>query len=270
MANSKPIEIIVCGAAGRMGTAILQLAFENPQFIVAGAVESKVSSAVGGDAGEIAGVSRRNIKIGSDLSAVLQKGRVIITFTSPDATSDHLKTATSLGAPIVIGTTGLTEQHLLAIKTASKRIPVLHSSNMSVGVNIFWKLVRRAAELAKGYDVEIAEFHHNQKKDSPSGTAKTTLEIVADVRHLEPKRDFKYGRVGESAKRSPGEIGIHALRGGGVIGDHTIYFAGPNDRLEITHRAQGRESFAHGALLGAAFLANKKAGLYTMDDVLGL
>lgn len=176
-----------------------------------------------------------------------------------------------LGRPLVIGTTGLNATERAAIDAAAKAVPVVFAPNFSIGVNtLFWLARRAAAALGSGFDIEVVEMHHNQKKDAPSGTAARLAEILCKARGLDPERDLRHGREGLVGARAPGEIGVHALRGGDVVGDHTVHFAAAGERIEITHRASSRETFARGALRAARWALGRPAGLYSMEDVLGL
>ncbi|MFA5857583.1 MAG: 4-hydroxy-tetrahydrodipicolinate reductase [Elusimicrobiota bacterium] len=258
------ISLTVCGAAGRMGTRILALAVADKEFTIVGAVEASASPAVGNT------VIGTAVKITDNIDAAFAKSGVVIDFSSPTASVEHAETAMKLGKPIVIGTTGLNPDQLLAVKTASAKIAVVHAPNMSIGVNILFKTIREVAQKLEGYDVEIIEAHHNQKKDAPSGTAARFAEIIADTLNRDLKADAVYGREGLVGARKKTEIGVHAVRGGDIVGDHTIMFVGAGERVEITHRAHSRNAFASGAVYAAKWLTSKPAGLYDMQDVLGL
>lgn len=237
------IKIIVCGAAGRMGQAIVRLSQH-----------------------EIIPITEND-----DLKTHISNGSVIIDFTSPVASLNFLKIATENQKPLVIGTTGFTDLQRKEIEAAAKKIPLVFSSNMSMGVNVMWKLIADAAKaLGAGYDIEVLEMHHRLKKDAPSGTAMTTAEVLAEASGRNLTKDAIYARHGMTGERKENEIGIQTLRGGDVVGDHTVYFAGIGERLEITHRATSRDTFAQGALRAAQWLIGKKPGLYNMQDVLGL
>ncbi len=248
MNETKNIKVIVCGIAGRMGSAISHLMKSSRDFSLVGGVEKE-----------------------EDLSKIILKGDVVIDFTEPAATLKNISIAVQNKKPLVIGTTGFTEEEKKKITEASKKIPVVFSSNMSVGVNVMWKIIADAAKaLGSGFDIEVLEMHHRLKKDAPSGTALTTAEVLAKAAGRNLSKDAIYARHGLIGKRKLGEIGIQTLRGGDVVGDHTVYFAGLGERLEITHRATSRDTFAQGALRAAAWLVGKKPGLYTMQDVLDL
>lgn len=257
------IKIAVAGAAGRMGTAILGVIPRDSECVLAGAIEQASSKAIGNDLGKI--------KITSNLSEALSGADVLIDFTHFSATETNLKAAVEKKIGYVLGTTGLTEPIMASLKAASKMIPIVQSTNMSIGVNLLFKLSEMAARtLGEEYDIEIVEAHHRMKKDSPSGTARTLLEVMAKARKKDLRKDVVYGREGEPGARPRGEIGVHAVRGGDVIGDHTVSFLAEGERVELGHRASSREVFAQGAVRAAKFAAKQKPGLYTMAQVLGL
>jgi 4-hydroxy-tetrahydrodipicolinate reductase len=252
--------IIVCGAAGRMGAAIIAAAGEDG-IEVAGLVEARGHPKVG----SLVEIGGRSVPIRADLPRV--DTAVIIDFTAPEAAIEHVREAVIRGYPAVVGTTGLTPEQSREIEHAGRKIPVVTSANMSVGVNTLLSLVREAARaLGPGADVEIVEMHHGAKKDAPSGTAL----MLADAAAAGKKTRLVHGRQGAVGPRSRGEIGIHAVRGGDIAGDHTVLFAMPGERLELTHRAHGRDAFARGALLAARFAAGAKPGVYGMGHVLGM
>ncbi|HAL72674.1 MAG TPA: 4-hydroxy-tetrahydrodipicolinate reductase [Verrucomicrobiales bacterium] len=212
-----------------------------------------------------------SMDVGDSLSEALPKCSCTIDFSSHHFTQELLAESLRLGKGLVIGTTGHTDEELALIKEASKTIPVVFASNFSVGVNTLFWLTRKAAELlGPDFDLEVVEMHHRMKKDSPSGTARTLVEILADVRGLDYDTDCRHGRFGDVGARTPKEIGVHALRGGDVVGDHTVVFANVGERVELTHKASSRDTFAGGAVRAARWLADKPAGLYDMQDVLGL
>ncbi|MFH1368360.1 MAG: 4-hydroxy-tetrahydrodipicolinate reductase [Elusimicrobiota bacterium] len=261
------IKITVCGAAGRMGNAILRLAATGDQFVITGAVESSGHPSIGSplvfagtEAGEITG----------DFGTAAKKADVIIDFTAVMATLDHLAVAEKLRKPIVIGTTGFKQAEIAEVRKASLKIPVVFTPNMSVGVNALFNLVKEAASAVPDYDVEIVELHHNQKKDAPSGTAARLAKIIADTLKRNLEKVGIYGRQGIVGARKKEEIGILAVRGGDIVGEHTVYFVGPGERIELTHRLQSRDALAAGALVAAKWLAKQKPGLYDMQDVLNL
>ena len=259
------IRVIICGAGGRMGGMIVR-AVENAEGMeVSGGVEAPDSPYIGMDIGEIAGLPKKDIQITSEIGEIA--GDVIIEFSTPEATISHLKAKKKM----VIGTTGIDEKGIEKIKEASKNISIVMSPNMSVGVNTLFTIVERIAPiLIKDFDVEIMEMHHRLKKDAPSGTAMKIAQIIAQAMGEKLEDVAVYGRKGIVGERKDKEIGILSLRGGDVVGEHTVTFAGIGERLEITHRAQSRETFAQGAVKAALWIINKPSGLYTTKDVLGL
>jgi 4-hydroxy-tetrahydrodipicolinate reductase len=252
--------IAVCGAAGRMGMRIIALAAQDKELSVAGALEGKSNPAIG------AGTP----KITDDVNAAFAPADVIIDFTAPEATLQHLEAAVAAKKAIVIGTTGFTQEGIERIKAASRSIPVVFAPNMSMGVNILFKIAQEVARAVPGYDVEIVELHHNMKKDAPSGTAAKLAELIATSLDRNIAEVGVYGRHGIPGPRKKEEIGVMAVRAGDIVGDHTVYFAGPGERIELTHRAHSRDTFASGSLTAAKWLAHQKPGLYDMQDVLGL
>ena len=211
------------------------------------------------------------IDLGDSFPEALAKSDCVIDFTSHHFTTELLSEALKQKKSLVIGTTGHTNEELDAIREASKNIPIVFASNFSVGVNTLFWLTRKAAELlGPDFDLEVVEMHHRLKKDSPSGTARTLVEILADVRELQYDSDCRHGRFGDVGARTKAEIGVHAVRGGDVVGDHTVLLAGEGERIELSHRASSRDVFARGALRAAKWLVGKPAKMYEMTDVLGL
>lgn len=266
------IQLAVAGTSGRMGRMILSLAAKDKAFKITGALESPKSEVLGEDAGRLLGLSEPlGVMVSSDAETVLHESDVLIDFTHPSAVPFYLNACVKAGCNYVIGTTGLDDKLKALIAAASKKIAIVQSPNMSVGVNLLFRLTELTAKaLDESYDIEIAEIHHRMKKDSPSGTAVGLLEAAARARGKNLKKDVVYGREGEVGARPKGELGVMALRGGDVIGDHTVYFLGDGERIELSHRASSREAFAGGALRAAKFLAKKKSGLFNMQQVLGL
>ncbi|MBI4411767.1 MAG: 4-hydroxy-tetrahydrodipicolinate reductase [Deltaproteobacteria bacterium] len=277
------IPIIVTGAAGRMGKTILAQASLAPaagkkEFKLVGATEHSGSKAVGEDAGLIAGIGSLGVAIASSLEEVCKaKGAggkdrpVIIDFSEATATLDNVKTGAAYGCPMVIGTTGLSADHQTVIRNTVRKIPVVLSPNMSVGVNTLFKLVADAAKvLGNGYDLEILEAHHRLKKDAPSGTAVRIAEILAEATGRRYPQDINFHRQGVIGERQPREIGMQVIRGGDIVGEHTVFYCGIGERLEIRHTATSRATFADGALRAALWVSGRKPGLYDMGDVLGL
>lgn len=263
--------VIVCGAAGRMGSTLVRLIRESDGLRLAGAVEWSRSPQIDKDAGEVAGVGKIGVPIVSQLAPLLRGPVVVITFTTPQATLEHLRIAARKGAPIVIGTTGFNPKQLAEIKRLSRRTRVLMSPNMSVGVNLLVSILGKVAEtLSEDYDVEIVEAHHRFKKDAPSGTALALGRAVAQALGRDLDRVGVCGRKGIVGERTKKEIGLLSVRAGDVVGDHTVIFGGLGERVEFIHRAHSRETFARGALRAAQWLVKRKKGLYSMQDVLGL
>lgn len=265
------IRLVVAGAAGKMGRMILSLAFQDKSFDVMGGLEHSRSEWIGHDLGSVISGKEKNVLIESRIQSVLESADVLIDFTHPSSMDEHLKACVATKTAYVLGTTGLDEAAIKKLKKAASKIAIVQSPNMSIGVNLLFRLTELVAgKLDDSYDLEISEIHHKMKKDSPSGTAMKLLEIAAQVRGKNLKKDVVYGREGELGARPRGEIGVLALRGGDVVGDHTVYFFGDGERIELTHKASSRSAFAQGALRAAKFVAKKKQGFYTMQHVLGL
>ncbi len=258
----------ICGITGRMGKAILAAMFERGHTLSQG-LDAPQCPLLGQDAGSLIGKSL-NVTIESLQDADLTAD-VIIDFSAPPATVVLLQKAVEKKVPLVIGTTGFSDDQKLLIQKASETIPVVFSPNMSVGVNLLFKLTQMAASvLQEGYDVEVFEAHHRLKKDSPSGTAKKLIDIIMETRKDLQSATLKTGREGMIGERTNNEIGVMVMRGGDIVGEHTVYFIANGERIELTHRATTRENFARGAVRAAEFVSTKQKGLYTMFDVLGL
>jgi 4-hydroxy-tetrahydrodipicolinate reductase len=265
------IELVVAGAAGRMGGRMVALARESADLRVVAALERPGHPALGADAGEVAGGGRLGVPVTADPAPALLRDRVLVEFTAPDATLEHLRVAAAQGARAVVGTTGLSASQVEEVRTLAQRTAVLFSPNMSVGVNLAFRvLALMARALGDDYDVEITEIHHRMKKDAPSGTAAKMAEVIAEALGRDLGKVGVYGRHGMVGERGPKEIGVHALRGGDVVGEHTVVFTTLGERLELTHRAHSRDTFARGALRAIRFVAGARPGLYSMHDVLGL
>jgi len=261
--------IVIAGCCGRMGRSIASLALADKDFKIVGATETRSHPNIGTSLGNLIGEEALDIDIKDDLSLAVKGADVIIDFTAPVATLLNLKVAREENIPIVIGTTGLMDEEQRGIEASSKSIPVFVSSNMSIGVNLLFQLAPEAASaLGEDYDIEIIEMHHNKKKDSPSGTARTLAQRIAEAKGKRVKDIVVYGREGNTGERRKNEIGIHAIRGGDIIGEHTVIFAGRDERIEITHRANSRNIFARGALCAARYIADKSPGLYNMQNVI--
>jgi 4-hydroxy-tetrahydrodipicolinate reductase len=242
------IKLIITGSKGRMGRALLACAARMPELAVVGQVD-----------------------VGDDLAAVISKCDAVIDFSFHNATLGVAKLCAQHKKALVIGTTGHATKEKSEVSNLKSQIPIVWSSNYSTGVNTLFWLTRKAAEiLGSDFDMEVVEMHHRMKKDAPSGTATTLLEILAGVRKLQLDEALRHGRKGITGERTAGEIGIHALRGGDVVGDHTVIFATDGERVELTHKASSRETFANGALRAAQWVVTQKPGLYDMQDVLGL
>jgi 4-hydroxy-tetrahydrodipicolinate reductase len=262
--------VVVTGAAGRMGTQIIRLVHGTDGMRLSGAVE-RPGYPAGQDAGAAAGIGPIGVAIQDDLGKALAGASVVIDFTSHEASARHAEVCAERGVALVVGSTGFTPETRARVAAAAKRVPVILSPNMSVGVNVVFELVRQAAKvLGGGYDAEIVELHHKKKRDAPSGTAVRLAEIVAEALGRDLERDGCYERHGIIGERPPGQIGVQTVRGGDVVGEHTVFFFGEGERIEVTHRATSREQFARGAIRAAEWVAGKPAGLYDMADVLGL
>ena len=268
-----PVNVCIAGAAGRMGQRLIALGLEDPELKVAYALETSGHPWIGKDAGTASGLGR---EIGAPVARSICPNcgiGVIIDFTSHSAAAALAEEAAALNIPIVIGTTGMSADEKSAVARAAEKIPIIHAPNFSVGVNVLFKLATLAAKtLGEAYDIEIVEAHHNQKTDAPSGTALGLAEAI--TRGLNEKLDevAVYGRKGNTGKRSKKEIGIHAVRMADVVGEHTAYFAIGGERIELTHKASSRDTFARGALRAAKWLVQEKRapGFYTMAQVLNL
>ncbi len=264
------VKVVVTGAAGRMGTQIVRLVRATEGMAVSGAVE-RPGPAVGQDAGALAGLGPIGVAVVDDLAKALPGADAVVDFTSHEASARHAELCAERGVPLVIGSTGFTPDAKARVAAAARKIPIVLSPNMSVGVNVLFALVRDAAKvLGEAYDVEIVEIHHKKKRDAPSGTAVKLGEVAAAALGRDPKDALAYARHGILGERPPWQIGVQTLRGGDVVGEHTVYFCGEGERLELTHRATSREQFARGAVRAAQWIAGRPAGLYDMADVLGL
>jgi 4-hydroxy-tetrahydrodipicolinate reductase len=265
------IKVIVAGAAGRMGSRLVALISNATALTLAGAIEGKGHPAVGDDVGETAGCGRAGIPITDDLTALLDRGEVVIDFSSPEATLDHLRTVAQHRRAMVIGTTGFSASQLEELKSLASRVPCVLSPNMSVGVNLIYKVIGEMAKtLGDEYDIEVIEAHHRLKKDAPSGTALKIAEVLAKAVSRDLDQVGVYARKGLIGERKKGEIGIQTIRAGDIIGDHTVLFGGMGERIEVTHRASSRDTFAGGALRAAQWVVRQPPGLYDMMDVLSL
>ncbi|MBP6495712.1 MAG: 4-hydroxy-tetrahydrodipicolinate reductase [Psychrobacter sp.] len=269
--NKKIIKVGVIGAGGRMGRMLIEATQDNPQTTLSAAIERQGSSLVGADAGEVAAIGRLEIQIIDDLKAVISDIDVLIDFSLPAATEQNMQVCAEHNVAMVIGTTGFNEQQEQVLATASEQIAIVYAGNYSTGVNLSLKLLGLAAKaFGKDADVEIIEAHHKHKIDAPSGTAYMMAEAVAEARGQNLKDVAIYGREGQTGEREAGTIGIHAIRGGEIIGDHTVMFIADGEVVEITHRARARMTFAAGAVRAATWIVQQPVGQYNMQDVLGL
>ncbi|WP_286743393.1 4-hydroxy-tetrahydrodipicolinate reductase [Aquabacterium sp. UBA2148] len=267
---SEPLAIAIAGASGRMGRMLIEAVLQSPDTRLAGALDIAGSPALGIDATAYMG-SRSGVVITDDLHAGLKDAKYLIDFTRPEGTLAHLKVCRELGVKVIIGTTGFTPEQKAEIEDAARDIAIVLSPNMAVGVNVVFKLLAQAAKALKdGYDIEIIEAHHRHKVDAPSGTALKMGEVVAEAVGRDLKTCAVYGREGVTGERDPNTIGFATVRGGDVVGDHTVLFAGIGERIEITHKSSSRVHYAQGSLRAARFLARQPHGLFGMDDVLGL
>ena len=264
-------KVIVAGAAGRMGSRLVALLTQSDALTLVGAVEGKGHRSIGKDAGEVAGCERTGVLIGNDLPAAMGLGDVVIDFSTPEASLAHLKIAAEHKCAMVLGTTGFSTDELDEVRMLAKSVPCVFSPNMSVGVNLMFKLLAEmAGTLGEGYDIEVIEAHHRLKKDAPSGTALKMAQVLAQATNRNLDQVGVYSRKGMIGERKPGEIGIQAIRAGDIVGEHTVLFGGIGERIEVTHRAQSRDTFAAGALRAARWVVRQPPGLYDMMNVLGL
>lgn len=269
--KEQAIKVGVIGAGGRMGRMLIEAVNDNPQTTLNAAIERQGSSLVGADAGEVAAIGHLNVQIVDDLKSVVDDIDVLIDFSLPDATEKNMQVCAEHNVAMVIGTTGFNEQQEQVLEKASEKIAIVYAGNYSTGVNLSLKLLKMAAKaFGTEADVEVIEAHHKHKIDAPSGTAYMMAEAVADARGQNLKDVAVYGREGQTGEREAGTIGIHAIRGGEIIGDHTVMFIADGEVVEITHRARARMTFAAGAVRAATWVIQQPTGQYNMQDVLGL
>ena len=269
--KEQAIKVGVIGAGGRMGRMLIEAVNDNPQITLNAAIERQGSSLVGADAGEVAAIGHLNVQIVDDLQAVVDDIDVLIDFSLPDATEKNMQVCAEHNVAMVIGTTGFNEQQEQVLAEASKKIALVYAGNYSTGVNLSLKLLGMAAKaFGNDADVEVIEAHHKHKIDAPSGTAYMMAEAVAEARGQNLKDVAIYGREGQTGERESGTIGIHAVRGGEIVGDHTVMFIADGEVVEITHRARERMTFAAGAVRAATWVTEQAVGQYDMQDVLGL
>ncbi|RPE66823.1 dihydrodipicolinate reductase [Tibeticola sediminis] len=267
---SNRLPIAIAGATGRMGQMLIEAVLDAPDCVLVGALERSGHARLGEDAAQLVGRSG-GCGLTDDLDAALRDARVLIDFTRPIATLQHLEACRARGVAMVIGTTGFTEDERARIDEAARDIPIVLAPNMSVGVNVTLKLLEFAAKaLSEGYDIEIIEAHHRHKVDAPSGTALKMGEVIAAATGRDLKACAVFERHGHTGERRTGTIGFATIRGGDIVGDHTVLFAGTGERIEISHKSSSRATYAEGSLRAARFLATRTSGLYDMSDVLGL
>jgi 4-hydroxy-tetrahydrodipicolinate reductase len=265
-----PHRVCVAGASGRMGQMLVEAVQGSEDCVLSGALDMSASPAIGLDAGAFAGRATE-VAITADLGAGLSGSQFLIDFTRPEGTMAHLRSCVEHGVKLVIGTTGFSEAQKAEIAEASKSIAIMMAPNMSVGVNVTMKLLEMAARaLSTGYDIEIIEAHHRHKVDAPSGTALKMGEVIAGALGRDLKDCAVYAREGVTGERDPSSIGFATVRGGDIVGDHTVLFAGIGERIEVTHKSSSRSTYAQGSLRAVRFLAGQPSGLYDMFDVLGL
>ncbi|WP_029527221.1 4-hydroxy-tetrahydrodipicolinate reductase [Polaromonas glacialis] len=268
--QDRPYKIAIAGASGRMGHMLIEAVNASTDCLLTGALDVASSPAIGQDACAFAGRSS-GILIHSDLREGLKDSRVLIDFTRPEGTLAHLAACRELGIKLVIGTTGFSDAQKAEIQDAAKDIAIVMAPNMSVGVNVTLKLLEMAAKaLSTGYDIEIIEAHHRHKVDAPSGTALKMGEVIAGALGRDLKDCAVYAREGVTGERDPSSIGFATIRGGDIVGDHTVLFAGIGERIEISHKSSSRATYAQGSLRAARFLHSQASGLFDMFDVLNL
>lgn len=265
------VRVGVCGAAGRMGKTILEVCQDTDGVDVTAAIEYSESPMLGIDAGEVAGIGKLGVSITDDITAIADQVDVVIDFTFAASVSANIQKCVSAGVKMVIGTTGLTSEDQAQIESASNKIAIVFAPNMSIGVNLCLKLLEMAAQvIGEDADIEVIEAHHRHKKDAPSGTALRMGEVVANTLGRNLKECAVYGREGITGEREKNTIGFETIRAGDIVGDHTVMFATEGERVEITHKATSRKTFASGAVRAAKWLAKKDSGLFDMRDVLNL
>lgn len=267
---SKSLKIAIAGASGRMGRMLIETVLAAKDASLVGALDVAASPALGQDAGALLGVAT-GVNITSDIAEGLKDAEFLIDFTRPEGTLVHLEHAKKLGVKMIIGTTGFTDAQKAVLQEASKEIAIVFAPNMSVGVNATFKLLEVAAKiLNQGYDIEVIEAHHKHKVDAPSGTALKMGEVIAQAQGRSLNDCAVYAREGHTGEREEGTIGFATIRGGDIVGDHTVLFAGDGERIEITHKSASRVSYAQGSVRAARFLNDQASGLFDMQDVLGL
>ncbi|RJQ14678.1 MAG: 4-hydroxy-tetrahydrodipicolinate reductase [Nitrospiraceae bacterium] len=265
------LNMIVSGATGRMGSRIIALSREVEKIKLSGALESKNHKDLGKDIGEVIGIGTTGVRIAGDINNITEKSDVLIDFSSPSATIECLKSLSGKPMPVVIGTTGFSRDELDFVSLYAQKVPCVLAPNMSVGVNLLLKVLADIAKVTgDDYDVEIVEAHHRMKKDAPSGTAMKMAQVIAAALDRNLEETAVYARHGLIGERGRKEIGIQTIRAGDIVGEHTVIFGTPGERIEITHKASSRDTFARGALKAAQWVYKQTPGLYDMQDVLGL
>ena len=265
------MRVAIAGAAGRMGSRLIHAVLEAEGLELTGATECSAHPQLGQDAGLLAGAGKLGVPIAESLESAMAEADVLIDFTFPEVTLNNLEICARLGKMVVSGSTGFTPEQKKTVNDYATRIPVVLAPNMSVGVNACFKLLKEAAAiLGDDFDVEIVELHHNKKKDAPSGTAVRMGEVIAETLDRDYDQVANYHREGMCGARKATEIGMQTVRGGDIVGEHTVYFVGMGERIEISHRAMSRDMFARGAARACQWLQDKQPGLYDMQDVLGL
>jgi 4-hydroxy-tetrahydrodipicolinate reductase len=267
---SKRIPVAVFGAGGRMGVKNMGMILQQDDMDLMAALERPEHAFFGQDAGAVSGTDPIGVLLGAGLEQALRGAKVMVDFSSPKGTMSHLNASIKNGVALVIGTTGLSKPEIAKIHSAAKKIPVVFSGNFSLGVNVLLGLARQAATLLDGYDAELVEYHHNQKKDAPSGTALMLARQVAAGKNLSLEKHLICGRQGQIGARKKDEIGIHAVRGGGIIGRHEVLLVSDHETITLGHLAHGREAFTTGVMKAVRFAARAPAGMYSMLDVLGM
>ena len=263
-------KIAIAGASGRMGQMLIEAVRNADDCVLSGALDIALSPAVGQDAGAITG-KVTGVLVTADLRLGLKDSKVLIDFTRPEGTLEHLRVCRALGVAAVIGTTGFSDAQKAEIAAAAEDIAIVMAPNFSIGVNVTMKLLEMAAKaLSTGYDIEIIEAHHRHKVDAPSGTALKMGEVIASALGRDLKDCAVYAREGVTGERDPSSIGFATIRGGDIVGDHTVLFAGTGERIEVSHKSSSRATYSQGSLRAVRFLADKRSGLYDMFDVLGL
>lgn len=264
------INIAIAGASGRMGKTLIEAVINSPHTKLVGAFDKTNSESIGRDAGDFIGKTT-GVPITAEAEKAIAQADALIDFTSPEGTLQNLQVCSKKNIKIIIGTTGFTNQQQTQIENFSKQIGIVFAPNMAVGVNATFKLLEVAAKiLSTGYDIEVIEAHHNKKVDAPSGTALKMGEVIAKQLHIDLNKQGTFARHGMTGEREPNTIGFSTIRGGDIVGDHTVLFAGLGERIEITHKSASRMTYAQGAIRAAHFLMTKPTGLFDMQDVLGL